>query len=498
MRPAGWFALATAISPHAAFLGGTILLAVALLPAAEVRDLVRTAGIVASAAIVYGYAAVVVLTGVRTISVTQADLDAYATRAGPGGLAATVLSLHGFWRGATDDTLLPRDVVGPVLGWLLLALLVALVVVGLARLVRRDAVLGSPLVAVTVVGLLLGAGVDGPVGGLYRRGVRPRAAVRDDARAGEVAGADRHRVRRRPRRGRRAGDQPGPPARRPACRPAGCVVAAGEPWPSPPWSSSLVTAPVLLWGLGGRCRSAATPSRGTPPTSRWATAWPVCSSCPGTGYQPFSFTDGRTVATPGEAFFSRSVISSDAVELAARRTDSVSRRTAYLDEVVADAGRHDLGPLLAPLGIGWVVVAKDGDDPAPWVDGQPGIARVSTSPTLDLYQVVRSELSPRMRRDGATTFALSAGNPGPVLVPVERSCGWRLDGRRGTPTDAGTLTIPAGPRAGAVVYAPWRWLLPASVLSLLALAALLVAGLVEHRHDLARLLPLRRRRTPSS
>ena len=493
VRPAGWFALATAISPHAAFLGGTILLAVALLPRPTVRDLVRTAGIVASAAIVYGYAAVVVLTGVRTISVTQADLDAYATRAGPGGLTATVLSLHGFWRGATDDMALPRDVLGPVAGWLLLALLVGLVVVGLTRLVRRDVVLGSPLVAVTVVGLLLGAGVDGPVGGLYRMAfdhLPLSATMREQEKwlsltvigysvaLGAVAELASRLVRCH--------------ARRP-----GAMVAAGA-LGVVTLVVPLVTAPVLLWGLGGSVQVSRYPASWYAADRQMGNGLAGVLFLPWHGYQPFSFTDGRTVATPGEAFFRRSVLSSDAVELAARRTDSVSRRTAYLDEVIADGGRNDLGPLLAPLGIGWVVVAKDGHDPEPRVNGQPGIVRVSTSPTLDLYQVVHSDLSPRMSRDGATTFALTAGKPGTVLVPVEWSAGWRLDGRRGTPTEAGTLTMQAGPTAGAVVYAPWRWLLPASVLSLLALGALLVAGLVEHRHDLARLLPLRRRSTRSS
>jgi hypothetical protein len=260
----------------------------------------------------------------------------------------------------------------------------------------------------------------------------------------------------------------------------------------------LVTAPVLVWGLGGSVQVSRYPQSWYAADREMGNGLAGVLFLPWHGYQPFSFTGGRTVATPGEAFFRRPVIASDAVELAARRTDSVSRRTAYLDEVIAGAGQDDLGPLLAPLGIGWVVVAKDGSDPAPWVDGQPGITRVSTSPTLDLYRVEPSDLSPRMRRGGATTFDLSPGRAGSVLVPVEWSAGWRLDGKRGTPTEAGTLTVQAGPGAGTVVYAPWRWLAPASVLSLVALGALLVAGLVEHRHEVRRMLPVRRRRTPGS
>ncbi len=98
VRPALWYALAISISPHMAWIGGVLLLAVALLPRPTWVDLVRTVQVVVTAALVYGYALVLYATGTRTLRVTQADLDAYATHLGPGGWLPTVLGLGGFWR----------------------------------------------------------------------------------------------------------------------------------------------------------------------------------------------------------------------------------------------------------------------------------------------------------------------------------------------------------------------------------------------------------------
>ena len=68
-----------------------------------VRDLVRSAQVVLAAGLVYGYALVLWLTNTPALNVTDADLQAYATRSGPGG-ALAVATLHGFWRTAPEDT----------------------------------------------------------------------------------------------------------------------------------------------------------------------------------------------------------------------------------------------------------------------------------------------------------------------------------------------------------------------------------------------------------
>ncbi|MDC6684569.1 hypothetical protein N4Q63_26220, partial [Leclercia adecarboxylata] len=128
-------------------------------------DVVRTVQVFVTAGLVYSYALVLWLTGTRTLRVTEVDLSAYQTLPGPGGLMATVLSLHGFWRGGSGQV---RDLLGPVLGIIVLVVILAAVVVGLSRLVDIDPTRGRPLVVLTIVGILLGAGVLGPLGWLYR------------------------------------------------------------------------------------------------------------------------------------------------------------------------------------------------------------------------------------------------------------------------------------------------------------------------------------------
>ena len=93
VRPALWYALAISVSPHAAWLGVVLIAAVALLPRTSVRDLVRSAQVVLAAGLVYGYALVLWLTNTPALNVTDADLQAYATRSGPGGALATVATV---------------------------------------------------------------------------------------------------------------------------------------------------------------------------------------------------------------------------------------------------------------------------------------------------------------------------------------------------------------------------------------------------------------------
>ena len=52
---------------------------------------------------VYAYALAVMLSAILTARVSDADLDAYGSLAGPGGLLPTLATLHGFWRGTTAD-----------------------------------------------------------------------------------------------------------------------------------------------------------------------------------------------------------------------------------------------------------------------------------------------------------------------------------------------------------------------------------------------------------
>jgi hypothetical protein len=512
VRPALWYALAISISPHMAWIGGVLLLAVALLPRPTWIDLIRTVQVVVTAALVYGYALVLYATGTRTLAVTQADLDAYATDDGPGGWLPTVLSLRGFWR-AFDESV--ESGMGLLPGALLLLGILLVVVLGFRGRWGEEADRTAPLVALTVLGLLLGAGVSGPLASTYRVAfdVLPLfEAMREQQKWLALVvlgyavgfGCGVEWLAQRPGR-------------------VVAVVAGALP---------LLLAPWLVWGLGGSIR-----------TSEYPDGWAQAADAMGSGqgnvlflpwhaYQPFEFTDGRTVATPAAAFFARPTLVSDAVELPGLRTDSTSLRSAYVDRIVAQAGADALGPLLAPLGVEYVAVAEGVGPPeeTDWVAGQPGIEQVLTSPTMTLYRVTRSAIgrvgparvadfdaavvgyrdlgwgteavlpsdpgglgeagqstaSGGITRSSPTTWSVAAGDPGWVVIPEEWSAGWVSDGAAAVPTLAGTAAVRVGPDATVVEYGPWRLLRPAILGSLVVLVALIVGGLVEHRRELLR------------
>ncbi|MET8149509.1 hypothetical protein ACIBSW_38470 [Actinoplanes sp. NPDC049668] len=518
-RPAVWYALAMVVGPHAAWLGGACLLAVALLPRPGRKDLVRTALIIVFAGFVYAYAVAVMLNAILTVRVGGQELEAYAPHAGPGGMLPTLLSLRGFWRGGGADS-------SPelALGLVPVVVMATAAVWGLVRLCRRDPVAGAPLAAVAVCGLLLGAGIHGPLAWLYRWAfdvVPLFAAMREQQKwlaltmlayavgIGVTAEALYYACRR-------------------AGRPARVRVAAGAALLAVAGLFAVV-APSLAWGLGGSVRVTRYPES-------WSTADKIMGN--GTGgvlflpwhlYQPFDFTGSRTVATPAGAFFRRPVLSSDAVELGAVRTNSDSLRTAYVQRLLADGVTEGFGRLIAPLGISYVVLARDREaGQYAWLETQDDLRPVLRTPDLDVYRVevtgtgrvvgartggydeavdlaargvlgseamlpggqergpLPSAASGGIHRVTSTSWRVLAGAPGWVVIPEEWSQGWSAGGLPMRRTAAGTVAVDAGAAAVTVRYTPWRWLRIGLYVSLVAIAALLLSGLVEHRRDLLR------------
>lgn len=528
VRPAGWFALAIAISPHMAWLGGATLAAVALLPTPTRRDITRTLLTMATAAAVYAYGIVVWASGTKTIAVTEADLEAYSTAEGPGGLGLTVLALRGYWRAPTD---VAGGALGALLAVVVLLTVLSLVATGLWLLVRRRSRIGWPLVALTVTGLLLGAGIGGPLGGLYRalfdylplfEAMREQHKWVALAVMGYAVGfgvaieALATAARARPLALRLA--------------PVGLALLP------------LTIAPALVWGLGGSIRTSDYPAGWQEAEQAMGPGEGQVLFLPWHGYQPFSFTDGRTVATPGEAYFSRRVLASDAVELGALRTDSTSRRTAYVDELLAGGVTDGLGSLVAPLGVEYVALATDtvDADRYGWLRSQTDLELTMSARGLELYRVVPTAtgrvVSARLATvpdavslaeagelgteavlpadavDGAAVpsdeapstesggllrvdpvrYDVAAGPAGWVVLPEEWASGWRatLDGEtiQSVPSLAGTVALPLPATATSVTYQPWRWLQPALWLSAGFLVVLLAAGVAEHRRDVRGLL----------
>ncbi|WP_305786005.1 hypothetical protein [Symbioplanes lichenis] len=527
-RPAGWYALAMAVGPHAAWLGGLCLLAVAVLPRPRKRDLVRTVLMILSAGGIYAYAVVLVLSAILTVKVGRGDLDVYAPHAGPGGMLVTLASLRGFWRGSSDSS--PQVDIGFVAGMAMVAGAAA----GLALLCRREPRTGVPLAVLAGAGLLLGAGIHGPLAPVYRFAFDHLPlfqAMREQQKwlsitmiayaAGVGVTAEALKTLCLSAR---------PPLVRLASGAALLAVFSG-------YAGS---APSLFWGLGGSVR-----------VSHYPGAWYAADRIMGAGdesvlflpwheYQPFAFTDSRTVATPAGAFFRRPVLSSDAVELGEVRTNSSSRRMAYVQRLVVDGGHGSFGRLVAPLGVGYVALARDREaESYEWLDRQRDLQAVLRTDDMVLYEVraegtgrvgaarsgdyaaatelaaqgelgseailpggtpsgrVPSAESGGIRRTSSTSWAVAPGTPGWVVIPEEWSPGWRAGTLPTRRTAAGTVAVEARSEGFSVRYAPWRWLRLGLAASLLTLAGLIVAGLVEHRRELRRWLFVTRREPPA-
>jgi hypothetical protein len=520
VRPALWFALAISVSPHAAWLGAVVVLAVALAPRPSWRDVVRSAQIVLSAGLVYSYALVLWVTNTPALRVTDADLSAYATRSGPGGVLVSVATLHGFWRTAEEDSV--RVWLGPVVAVLVALVLVAAVVAGFAALWDRERDRAAPLIALVVMGVLLAAGVSGPAEGLYRAAFDTLPlfeAMREQQKwiALVLLGY--------------------------------CVAfAAAVEWVAARWrvgialgALPLLVAPALVWGLGGSIVTSVYPAGWSAANQTMGRGDGLALFLPWHAYQPFEFSQNRTIATPANAYFARTVLTSDAVELPGLRSDSTSLRTAYVDRLVADGGAGAFGRLVAPLGVDYVILAKTAEaDAYTWVAEQTDLQPVLDTPSMTVYRVLasgtgrvvssrtgtyeqavdwaaagelgtealvttdgndgrRSTASGGLHKDGATRWQIDAGAPGAVVVPEEYNPGWQVAGVPGVPTVAGTIAFDVSARPAAVIYEPWRWLLPATVGSGLVLVLLVVAGLIEHRHTVNRALRRDpRNRTPTT
>lgn len=507
VRPALWYALAISVNPHAAWLGGVLIVAVALVPKPNWRDLARSVQVIAAAGLVYGYALVLWSTNTKVLNVTQADLQAYATRAGPGGLLPTVASLHGYWRAADEVTV--RAWLGGA-GLVLFVLLLIAVVAGAVRLWQVDMSRAAPLALAGLIAMPLAAGVNGPVGGVYQwafEHVPLFEAMREQQKwiglvllayavffavAVEwLAQTIRWKV----------------------------IAAAAVALP-------LAIAPAMIWGLGGAITS-----------SQYPPGWWAADLVMGRGqgkalflpwhaYQPFAFSDDRTIATPANAFFRREVVTSDAVELPQLRTDSTSLRTAYVTRLVADAGGGAFGRLVAPLGVEYVMLAKTADAiDYEWVSQQSDLEPVLDTDSMTVYRVLArgtgrvvhrrvatyeqllpaaasgeigseavtpegdtsdatlSDASGGITKTSGTSWRIEAGDPGWVVIPEEYSPGWQLNGASGQPTVAGTIAFDTTGEQGRVSYAPWRLLFPATLMSLAVLGALVVAGVWEHRRE---------------
>ena len=520
LRPVLWITALVALAPHFAWMVA-VLCVVVLATRRRRRTLTWLAALAAAAVVANAYLVLPTLGRPPPVDVGRADLAAFRTSGdGAVGALVEVVGLHGFWRA---DIARPRD---DVPAWPLFAAAVLVVAgVGAARAWRGGGA-GRRLVTVVggsgALGAVLALGDQGPTGVAFRwlfhtvpgfevmREPQKFAALLALAYAALFGLGAQLLVEGARRRGARAA-----------------------------WTAAVVllpvaTAPTLLWGFGGRVE-----------VGRYPDSWGEADRLMGDGperilflpwhqYLAFPFTD-RVVANPAPLAFRRDVIAGDNVELPGLRSASNSPRSAYLEFLYAAGPRlRSFGQLVAPHGVGYVVLAKTADWPSyGWLDRQVDLEKVLDRAEIAVYRNTRpvaagtraagtvtvddwgelaglsdaadlSGTAVLARRDrpgpirtpaslpaslGASPtggvvdrrspvrYRVAAGPPGWLVLAEPYDRGWRLGDQGAVRLAGGVTGFEIGPDGGEVRFAHWDTVRLSYGLSLGSVVFVAMAGL---------------------
>lgn len=553
IRLALWWATLTAIDVHFAWIFGLVVVV------AWARRLRRDQwglAVVGFVGTVTAYAATslyIVLPHLATTlptTVGTASLDTYRTAADPHlGLFANVAGLYGFWR-LGPGPLLPKDV---ITGWpLILVGLLLVVLVGAGSALRRPKAPSSPhtqlavleenddatadlaegrndivrqppqrdlainMILLGIGGYVLALGDQGPFGAIFRALYyhlpffqimrEPQKFLMLLALAYAIFfgwGVD-YMAAHRYFNTRTANV-------------ALTVLVAILP---------IAYTPTLFFGLWGQVRSTSLPAdyvtanriMGAGPGDVLALPWHL--------YEAYPFTEGQVVANLAPTVFSRPVISGDNVQAGPVDTQSTSPRSSYVQHVIeVGPSRHDVGRLLAPLGVKYVVLSKTVDwTTYSWLSAQHDLRRAFDSPNLvvwlnlnyggtarfftapvavnsfsaylrradhgrSLNNVVTSPIPATDARATSTAravvtkvspvaYRVTASRAGWISLSEPYLPGWEVDGRAARSSIAGTLIVAVPRGTSTVTFTPWRAARLGYQLSLaflLILAALLYA-----------------------
>jgi len=532
LTPAIWWTATVACSPHYAWIGGVVVVAV-LVARPNVRAAMRLGAVVAALAVTTLYMAAAAAAGGTGIRGRSADLVAFQTSGDAHmGVLLNVLGLYGFWRPG------PELAKNAVTGWpLLLAVIVLLAVIGLVSRWRSNAGGNARALAVLLsvsglCGLFLALGTKGPTGAMFRlaydhlpyfavmREPQKFAALLALAEAvGFGWGIEWAIARARSRAA------------------IGGLVALAVALP-------LTYEPLMFDGLAGQVGTSSIPSS-------WQLAAAKIAAVPGQDaggvlvlpfdeYLAFGFTGGRSVANPAAGYFRGPLVSSDNPDLkgGAGLPAYASTRERFLEYATANGASLDnFGALVAPLGVRYVVLVRGGDwQSYGWLAHQHDLVRLFSSAAVEVFgnkepafsgrrastvvhvpdwgsllalsnavdianDVVLTErsrpgpiaLTPglaafaaRSREPGARTAGPAATSNGPgsfeitgrggrfVELSEAYSKGWVLDGRPAVELAEGNLGWSGAPPGGTATFGPRALVLGADAISLAGVVALVV------------------------
>lgn len=105
-------------------------------------------------------------------------------------------------------------------------------------------------------------------------------------------------------------------------------------------------------------------------------------------YLAFPWTQNRVVANPMNSFFQRETIVGDNIEIGEIETQSTNPRSKYIEDVMARwMDTKNFGNLIAPLGVKYILLAKEADwMDYRWLEQQEDIRLVREWDDLRLYE----------------------------------------------------------------------------------------------------------------
>lgn len=407
IRIALMWALLIATGVHFAWIFGVVVLVASLVTRRFKAVLVG----VALTGIASLYLVVAPLGQQLSVTVGRSDLAAYRTQGG--GFFETLgneVGLYGFWRRVPT---LPKDI-NPV--WpLLLVLVLAVVVLGIragdADPQRRP--LARILAISGLAGIVLALGDQGPSGPLFRfvydklgffQVMRePQKFLVLLALAYAVGfgwGVDALFARANEARGLAV---------------AGLAIAL-----------PLLYTPSIINGLNHQARAVTIPAS-------YSAAQKVIASEPGEvlvlpwhQYLAFRWT-GTAIANPAFRLFGDRAISGDNVELSGIPTTSTSRRSAYIEGLLAARDKQTtFGRSVAPLGVRWVVLYKAVDYKRyVWLDSQSDLKVVLDTPDIKVYATSAETQQPfEANRPSRTHYVIHSDSDQQVNLAEPWSSGW--------------------------------------------------------------------------
>ena len=384
-RAIGWTTVVAIFDPHAAVLLAIAFVPIVSLSYLSVADrrsfttrLFRLGALVVAVNAYWLVPALATLLdrSTKLSAISSLDLVAFGARGTvDGNVPLSVAMLYGFWRGGDrlPIDVLPRWVVFACFGFLLF-----LVIYGWASRLNDPLASGLALAAVLSFLLAIGvrAGTTGPYFRLLFEHVPVLRGMRDTQKfVGLIAlsyaylggiGLDallrEIRSERTPHLGRSAdgwrtgqlrGGRGWPVHRRTVVALVLVLLALSTPF------AYTVTA---LGGLGGQVEPVTYPEEwheandylGDDPSSR-------VLFLPWHQYLDFTWTD-RRVANPSDVFFEKPVIRGQNIEIAGIESQSTTPAHLAVEEVLADsAERTDFGARIAPIGVEYVILAKEVD-----------------------------------------------------------------------------------------------------------------------------------------